>query len=72
MVGQNIVKGNTLLNAHLTLFSSAEHYAITVDKFWTRVGLGILSYGNKLVVTILFGSRDFVAFPFTNLESYVF
>jgi hypothetical protein len=72
LVGQNIVKGNTLLDAHLTILSSAEHYAVTVDKNWARVGFGILSDGHKLVVTILFGSRDFVSFPFSSLESYVF
>jgi hypothetical protein len=50
-----------------------DSYANTINRNWTRVGLGIFAdKDNTLYVTILFSTRDFAAYPLTFLENYVF
>lgn len=48
--------------------NSPGHFANTINKDWTRVGVGIYYKGSSIYVTIVFSVRDLALYPVTETE----
>ena len=67
-VGENIAYGPSLDTIHANLMASPGHYNNTINKDWTRAGVGIYYNNTQIFVTILFSVRDFVQYPVSQAE----
>jgi len=48
----------------------AIQYGNTIDKKWTRAGVGITDRSSVIYITIVFSTRDFSQYPLTNSERW--
>ena len=68
-VRELIGKGATLTEVHEYLVSYEINYVNIINKQHTRVGIGIgVAPNDVIVVTMVFSTRDFLLFPYTEDE----
>ena len=69
-IGENVGKGSSLSSTFVNIMGDAIQYGNTIDKKWTRVGVGITDRSSVVYITIVFSTRDFSQYPLTNSERW--